>query len=148
MPFATRAAEDVLVPPPLLVIFPERIKTRLPDLLNRGRPDLTKYLPPEDILLAGDDSAVAEDRHARGNARARPSQWGGHVSHRRIRDLSSTVTRSGDHGAAQRPNPLIVPGFHLGKVLPAFGKDGHDQWRAALQRLAAQEKRLDVLQNR
>src|SRR4051812_10355720 len=87
MPFRARPAHGEAYVFACLVVAAHFAETLAPQLRQRGFTDLTKYLPAGHVLLAGDDAAIRQHGHARGQPAARAPAPGRHVGDGDVRDL-------------------------------------------------------------
>ena len=74
------------------------------------------HLPAQHILLARDDRAVAQHGHPRVDPPARQPARRRHVRDRDVGDAAGVVAGADDRGAADGPQPLVVPCLHLRQV--------------------------------
>src|SRR5688572_32575292 len=91
------------------MIGTNRSNALLPDFLDGRFIDIAHDVSAGEILLAGDDRAVAADDEPRPQPRAWPAPGRGHVGDGDVGDLAGAVTGTDDDGRAEGAQPLVVP---------------------------------------
>src|SRR5688572_19325944 len=147
MPFVAALTHGEAQPLPGAMVLPDRAEPIAPDLGNRRAADFAEGLLARHVLLAGNDSAVGQDRHARAEPTARPAARGRHVGDGDVGYLCAARAGGSDDGRAEGADPLVVPLLHVREIGRAFCERRHDQRRAAAEALALEEKDADVVQH-
>src|SRR2546429_1206072 len=78
------------------------------------------------VVFAGHDLAGGEDGQARGKPAAGDALGRAHIDGGGVGNLATTVAGPDDDGAAEIPNPVIVPRLHFRQIFAAFGEGGDE----------------------